>query len=150
MISTLDCVSNRAHWRRFKKERNILPLPTLNFGTPRLAVPLTSSQRAAIHAKRITIMPPDSYFVRNIWYAIDKDCAIGAYDDASAKIIGTRRAQITNKRQAYLAECRALVAEKLLEGLKPIVKAGYIKGWRHRRDDEVADDNLFSATGSYR
>ena len=56
MISALNCVSNRAHWRRFKKERNILLLPTLNFGTPRLAVPLTSSQRAAIHAKRITIM----------------------------------------------------------------------------------------------
>jgi hypothetical protein len=92
-------------------------------------------------------MPPDSYFVRNMWHTIDKDCAIGAYDDASARIIGTRKAALTNKREARLTECRALVAEKMKEGLKPIVKAGYIKGWRPRLDDEAADDNLFSATG---
>jgi hypothetical protein len=123
-------------------------LPTSNFGIPKLAV-LTNSQRAAIHAKRITIMPPDSYFVRNMWHTIDKDCAIGAYDDASARIIGRRWADITNKRQAKLAECRALVAEKKREGLKPVTKAGEIKGWRPMRDDEASDDDLFSATGTY-
>jgi len=142
------CVSRQAHWLLFKKEQNILPLPTLSFGIT-LVVRLTDSQRAAIHAKRITIKPEDSRFVRNMWNTIDPDCAIGGIDEASARIIGRRKAAIMNKRQAYLAKCRAEVAEKKRDGLKPIVKAGLIKGWRPRGDDEKSDDDLFNSTGIF-
>jgi hypothetical protein len=105
---------------------------------------LTSSQRAAIHAKRQTIMKSDSSFILDIWHTIDKDCAIGRYDEASAEIIGRRKAKRTLARRAHRAKCRQQVAEKKLEGLKPIVKNGLIRGWRPRQDGEASDDDLFS------
>src|ERR1700686_3226827 len=67
---------------------SIFALPSLIFGIT-LVVRLTDSQRAAIHAKHITIKPEDSRFVRNMWNTIDPDCAIGGIDEASARIIGT-------------------------------------------------------------
>jgi hypothetical protein len=84
-----------------------------------------------------------------MWHTIDIEYAIGTFDDASVRIIGVRTAEIDNKRQAELAECRALVAAKIPEGLKPIVKGGRIKGWRPRRENEAADDNLFGANGPW-
>jgi len=105
---------------------------------------LICSQRAAIHAKRLTIMKNDSSFILDLWHTIDKDCAIGRYDEASAAIIGRRKAKRTLARRAHRAKCRQQVAEKKLEGLKPIVKNGLIRGWRPRQDDEASDDDLFS------
>ena len=87
-------------------------------------------------------MKPDSDFIQDVWRTIDKDCAIGAPDQASARIIGERLAAVENRRSDYKIKCRAQIAEKKKEGLKPIVKHGLIKGWRKRRDGETSDDNL--------
>jgi len=106
---------------------------------------LTSSQRAAIHAKRQTIMKPDSDFIRDVWRTIDKDCAIGAPDQASARIIGERLAAVENRRSDYKIKCRAQIAEKKKEGLKPIVKHGLIRGWTQILDGETIDSNLFGS-----
>ena len=106
---------------------------------------LTSSQRAAIHAKRQTIMKPDSDFIRDVWRTIDKDCAIGVPDQASARIIGERLAAIANRRSDYKIKCRAEIAEKKTEGLKPIVKQGRIQGWTQRLDSEMNADIPFGS-----
>jgi hypothetical protein len=106
---------------------------------------LTSSQRAAIHAKRQTIMKPDSDFIRDVWRTIDKDCVIRAPDQASARIIGERLAAVVNKRSDYKIKRRAQIAKKKKEGLKPIVKQGRIKGRTQRLDSEMNDDILFGS-----
>ena len=90
-------------------------------------------------------MKPDSEFIRDLWHTIDKDCAIGAPDQASARIIGERLAAVTNSRSGYKTKYRAQIAEKKKEGLKPIVKNGLIKGWTKRLDSEKNVDILFGS-----
>ena len=85
-------------------------------------------------------MKPDSEFIRDLWHTIDKDCAIGAPDQASARIIGERLAAVTNSRSGYKTKCQAQIAEKKKEGLKPIVKNGLIKGWTKILDGETSGD----------
>lgn len=90
-------------------------------------------------------MKPDSDFIRDVWRTIDKDCAIGAPDQASARIIGERLAAVENRRSDYKIKCRAQIAEKKKEGLKPIVKHGLIRGWTQILDGETIDSNLFGS-----
>ena len=102
-----------------------------------------NSQRAAIHAKRQTIKKIDSDFILDLWYTIDKDCAIARINRDTDDIVGRRLADREIVRQAHRAKCRDEVARKKREGLKPIVKNGLIKGWRQRMDDEASDDGYF-------
>jgi hypothetical protein len=45
----------------------------------------------------------------------------------------------------YKIKCRAQIAERKKEDLKPIVKHGLIRGWTKRLDGEMNDDILLGS-----